>query len=96
MKQGFSLSAVGHATSLLMAITFSVCVIFDLMFPEMAMYQVWVKLLPGFEWLNWRSFLLGLVESYGYGWYFALVWVPLHNVFVALQSTSKQHAKPQA
>ena len=104
MKQGLSLFAVGHATSLLMAITFSVCVIFGLVFPEMAMYQVWIKLLPGFEWLNWRSFLLGLVESYGYGWYFALVWVPLYNVFVALQSkrsrnlseSSKQHTKPGA
>ena len=86
MKQGLSLFAVGHATSLLLAITFSFCVVFDLVFPDMAMYEVWIKLLPGFEWLSWRSFFLGLVESYGYGWYFALVWVPLYNVFVALQS----------
>ena len=86
MNQGLSLFAVGHATSLLMAITFSICVLFDLVFPEMAMYQVWIKLLPGFEWLSWGSFFLGLGESYGYGWYFALVWVPLYNVFVALQS----------
>ena len=86
MKQGLSLFAVGHATSLLIAITFSICVIFGLVFPEMAMYQVWIKLLPGFEWLSWKSFFLGLVESYGYGWYFALIWVPLYNVFVTIQS----------
>ena len=85
MRPGISLLAVGHATSLLLAVTFSLCVAFDLVFPEMAMYEVWLKLLPGFEWLSWRSFLLGLVESYGYGWYFALVWVPLHNFFLARQ-----------
>jgi cytochrome c biogenesis protein CcdA len=86
MKSGLSIIAVGHATSLTLAITFSICVVFDLLFPDMAMYQVWIKLLPGFEWITWRSYLLGVVESYGYGWYFALVWVPLYNVFAALQS----------
>jgi len=45
MKQGVLLFAVGHATSLLFAITFSICVVFDLVFPKMAMYQAWIKLL---------------------------------------------------
>ncbi|NIR30838.1 MAG: hypothetical protein GWN84_16280 [Gammaproteobacteria bacterium] len=83
MRPGLSLAAVGHATSLLLAISFSLCVAFDLLFPGQAMYQVWWKLLPGFTWISWQSFLLGLVESYGYGWYFALIWVPIYNVFVA-------------
>jgi len=83
MKAGISLVAVGHATSLFLAITFSLCVGFDLLFPDLAMYQAWQKLLPGFEWLSWQSFFLGLIESYGYGWYFALVWVPVYNVFTA-------------
>jgi hypothetical protein len=54
---------------------------FDLLFPEHAMYKAWQDLLPGFEWLSWQSFSLGLIESWGYGWYFALVWVPIYNVF---------------
>ena len=49
----------------------------------MAMYRSWQALLPGFTWLNWSSFFLGLVESYGYGWYVTLIWVPLYNVFAA-------------
>lgn len=81
MKQGLSLSAVGHATSLFLAITFVLCVGFDLVFPEHAMYRAWQDLLPGFKWLSWGTFFLGLVECYGYGWYVALVWVPLYNVF---------------
>ncbi len=83
MRPGISLSAVGHASSLFLMISFALCVAFDLLFPGQAMYESWQRLLPGFQWLSWRSFLLGLVESYGYGWYFALVWVPLYNVFAA-------------
>ena len=80
MNQRISLIAVGHATSLFLAITFTLCVGFDLLFPEHAMFQAWQKLLPGFVWLSWKSFFLGLIESYAYGWYFALIWVPLYNV----------------
>ena len=81
MKSRLSFAAVGHASSLFLAITFAVCVAFDLLFPAHAMYQAWQKLLPGFEWISLKSFLVGLVESYGYGWYFTLIWVPLYNFF---------------
>ena len=82
MSRGISIRAAGLATSLFLAITFSLCVAFDVCFPSQAMYQTWLKLLPGFEWLSWRSFAIGLAESYGYGWFIALVWVPLYNVFL--------------
>ena len=58
------------------------CVGFDLLFQGMAMYQIWLKLLPGFTWPSWPSFLLGLVESFAYVWYVALVFGPLYNFFV--------------
>ena len=83
MKQTLSLPAVGNATSLFLAVSFVLCVLFDLLFPQHAMFEVWRQLLPGFEWISWSSFLLGLVESYAYGWYIALIWVPLYNVFAA-------------
>jgi 2TM family of unknown function (DUF5676) len=83
MKLGLSFSAFGHATSLFLAITFTLCVGFDLVFPDMAMYRSWQVLLPGFTWISWSSFLLGLIESYGYGWYVTLIWVPLYNVLDA-------------
>ena len=80
MSQRLSLLAVGHATSLFLAITFTLCVVFDLIFPEHAMFQAWQELLPGFVWLSWKSLFIGIIESYAYGWYFALIWVPLYNV----------------
>lgn len=81
MNQGISLTAAGHATSIFFAITFVLCVSFDLLLPARRMYEAWQALLPGFTWISWGSFFLGLVESYGYGWYAALIWVPLYNVF---------------
>lgn len=89
MNRGISLSAFGHATSLFLAITFTLCVGLDVLFPAYAMYPSWQRLLPGFTWLSWSSFCVGIVESYGYGWFVALIWVPLYNVFAA-RSGSRQ------
>ncbi len=89
MSRGLPLLAIGHASSITLAVTFSLCVLFDVLLPEHAMYQVWLKLLPGFEWLSWESFLLGLAESYGYGWYFTLIWVPIYNHFASRTAQEK-------
>jgi hypothetical protein len=81
-RTGIDLLAAGWATSSFLAIAYCLCVAFDLAFPAQAMYQAWLKLVPGFEWLTWRSFAVGLVESFGYGWFIALIWVPLYNAFL--------------
>ncbi len=46
-------------------------------------YQTWLKLLPGFTWLSGRNVFLGLVERFACGWYVALVFAPLYNLFAA-------------
>ncbi len=75
--------ALGMSLSLLFAVTFVVCVVFDLLFPAMAMHEVWLPLLPGVTWLSWQSFILGLAESAAYGWYVALIFGPLFNLFAS-------------
>lgn len=72
--------AFGMSLGLFLAITYMLCVGFDLLFPGMAMYETWLRLLPGFTWLSLPSFFLGLAESFAYGWYVALVFAPLFNV----------------
>lgn len=72
--------AFGMSLGIFLVITYTLCVGFDLMFPGQAMYQTWLRLLPGFTWLSWQSFLLGFVESFAYGWYVALIFAPLFNV----------------
>lgn len=83
MNRGISLLVLGNTASLFLVATLTVCVLFDLVFPEYAMFEFWRSLLPGFESRSLKGFLVGLAESYLYGWYFALIWAPLYNFFVA-------------
>jgi len=89
MKNRFSIYTVGHATSLFLVFSYSICIVFDLLFPEHAMYEAWQKLLPGFKWISWKSFIIGFLETYAYGWYFAVIWVPLYNYFYSRTEKSK-------
>ncbi|MCF6197843.1 MAG: DUF5676 family membrane protein [Hyphomicrobiaceae bacterium] len=80
-KQGLTIYSLGMALGVFLAITFTLCVAFDLLFPAYAMYPFWIKLLPGFSWISPSSYLLGLAESFAYGWYVALLFVPLYRFF---------------
>lgn len=80
MRSGISLAATGFAASGLLAISFVLCTALDLALPAYQMHTVWERLLPGFVWISFGSFVLGLVESVAYGWYLALIWVPIYNV----------------
>jgi hypothetical protein len=80
--QRLPIVAFGMSLGLFLAVTFVICVAFDLIFPGLAMNRAWSSLLPGFTWLTWPSFFLGLIEAFAYGWYVALVFGPLYNFFV--------------
>lgn len=56
-----------------LAISYIACVAWDAVFPQWAMRGIWAPFLPGFEWMSVGSFFLGLVESFAYGFWFALV-----------------------
>lgn len=73
--------ALGMSLGIFLTITYSLCVGFDLLFPAHAMYGIWGRLLPGFVWLSWPSFGLGFAESFAYGWYAAVIFAPLYNLF---------------
>ncbi len=72
---------VGLAAGTFLSLTYVLCVGYDLLFPQYAMYGIWIKLLPGFKWLSMWSFFIGLIETFFYGIYFGLVFVPLYNFF---------------
>ena len=76
-----SISALGNSLGVFFAITLVLCILFDLVFPGFAMNQVWSALLPGFVWLTWTGVIIGLVESFAYGWYVAVIFVPLYIFF---------------
>lgn len=75
--------ALGMALSVFLVISYALCVLFYLLFPESVLnHAVLTLFLPGFKLLTWPSFILGIVESFGYGWYAALIFGPLYNFFV--------------
>lgn len=76
------IAPIGNALSLLLVISYLLCVGFGLLAPEqMRMYEAWAPLLPGFEWITWSGFLIGLIEVYLYGWYIAALFVLLYRWF---------------
>ena len=75
--------ALGISLGAFLVVTYVLCVLFDLWFPTQAMHPAWAPLLPGFIWLTWPSFFLGLVEVFAYGWYVALIFGPIYNFFAA-------------
>jgi len=79
---------LGWALSLFLAITYVICIGFDLVLPQYAMYQTWSGLLPGFVWLTPAGFLIGLVESLLYGWYAALIFGGIFNAITNRSGTA--------
>jgi hypothetical protein len=64
-------------------VSFVICILGYLLLPGFPVQHGSLSiLLPGFELLSWRSFLLGLAESFVWGWYVALVFGSLYNFFV--------------
>ncbi len=81
--QHLRLVPVGLSVGLLFAISYVLCVALGLIWWDAGLHQPWLQFLPGFTWLSPGTFLLGLAESFAYGWYVALVFVPLFNFFNA-------------
>lgn len=89
MRSGMSLAATGFAASGLLAISFALCTALDLIMPAYQMHTAWERLLPGFTWISPGGFVLGLIESIAYGWYFALIWVPIYNVMLVRRERTR-------
>ncbi len=62
-------------------ITYTLCVISNLIFPQWGMYRLWEIFLPGFSWISWGSYFIGLIGLIGYGIYIAAIFVPVYNYF---------------
>lgn len=74
---------IGMSVGLLFTISYVLCIALGLIWWDGGLHQPWLQFLPGFTWLSPGTFLLGLIESFAYGWYVALVFVPLFNFFNA-------------
>jgi len=69
------------ALGLTTAISFVFCVVWGSLTPEAVhMHAFLEQVLPAFEWLSVGSFFLGLIESFLWGFYGGIVFVPIYNL----------------
>ena len=77
-----NIKVVSWALATTALISFVVCVGYGLVTPEtLHMHAFLEQVLPGFKRLTLPGFLIGLVESFLYGAYAGLVYVPVYNFF---------------
>ncbi len=75
-----NLKVVTWSLGFFAAVTFIVCVLYGLIVPESLQMSRGLEIaLPGFNWLTPIGFVIGLVESFLYGVYAGLVFVPIYN-----------------
>jgi hypothetical protein len=78
-----NIKVVSWSLGIFAAISFVLCVIYGLLVPpSLHMAPFLEVVLPAFKWLAFWGFRLGLIESFLYGAYVGLVFVPIYN-FVA-------------
>ncbi|MEO8168625.1 MAG: DUF5676 family membrane protein [bacterium] len=71
---------VTWSMGLFTSVSFLLCVLYGLITPEsLHMHNFLEIVLPAFTWLTPGGFLLGLIESFLWGAYIGLVFVPIHN-----------------
>ena len=76
-----NIRVVGWSLGTFLAISYILCVLYGLAVPERlhGMKAFLEAALPAFRWLTLGGFLLGLVESFLYGAYIGIVFVPIYN-----------------
>lgn len=77
-----NMKVVSWSLAITTLISYLVCIAYGLATPQSVhMHTFLQQVLPGFEWLTWQGFFIGLVESFLYGAYAGIVYVPIYNFF---------------
>ncbi len=76
-----NIKVVTWSLGIFTAISFVFCVIYGLIVPpSLHMASFLEMVLPAFKWLTVWGFFLGLIESFLYGAYAGLIYVPIYNL----------------
>ena len=73
---------LGMTLGTFLVVTYILCVLVGLLVSDPGMHRLLSDLLPGFTWITWPSFFIGLVWAFVFGWYIAVVFAPIHNFFI--------------
>jgi len=73
---------LGRAFSAFFIVSYTICILGYLLFPAFPVqHELLTIFLPGFRLLSWHTFFLGLIESFIWGWYIAVVFGAIYNFF---------------
>jgi hypothetical protein len=76
--------SLGLTLSSFFLISYVLCILYGLAVSDAGFHRTLLPMLiPGFTWISWYSFVVGLIWSVVFGWYVAVVFAPLHNFFAA-------------
>lgn len=78
----FNVKTLALSLALTAAITYVLCILYGLIVPpQYHAAELLEKILPGFRWLTFGGFMIGLVETFLYGGYTGLLVGSLYNAF---------------
>ena len=78
-----SILTLGQALSAFFIVSYTICILGYLLMPGLPVKHEFLEIfLPGFTLLTWRTFFLGLIESFLFGWYIAIVFGAIYNFFL--------------
>ncbi len=70
------------------AVVFTLDMLLGVLFPNWwVMQNLYEVLLPGFTFITWGTFFLGLVEIFVGGFLTAVLFVPIYNIFISRESS---------
>jgi hypothetical protein len=79
-----AITSLGASLSAFFVVTYVLCIVYGLAFADQGFHRTLMPmLLPGFTWLTWPAFFIGLAWAFAFGWYVALIFAPLYNFFAA-------------
>jgi len=76
-----NMRVVSWSLGIFFTISFVLCVLYGLVVPPRlhGMSAFLEAVLPAFKWLTFSGFVLGVIESFLYGAYIGIVFVPIYN-----------------
>lgn len=76
-----NIRVVSWSLGIFFTISYLLCVLYGLVVPERmhGMKDFLEAVLPAFKWLTFWGLILGLIESFLYGVYIGIVFVPIYN-----------------
>jgi len=72
------------------AAIFAFDILLGVLFPDWwVMQKIYEVLMPGFKFISWGAFFLGLLQAFVGGFWVAVLFVPIYNFFARLATNKR-------